>query len=121
MTKFHSRRFCLGSIAALLAVGFGWANAQQPGHDHAHDHAHDHTSVLSVRAMQDARYVVQELLKIPGVGRVVPDYKAQKLTIIPKNNAFPSPRMIWDAAERAKIQPARLATAHGNFNARPLR
>ena len=67
------------------------------------------------------RYVVQEILKIPGVGRVVPDDNAQTLTIIPKNNAFPSPRMIWDAAERAKIQPARLATAHGNFNARPLR
>lgn len=50
MTKFHSRRFCLGSIAGLLTVGFGLANAQQPGHDHAHDH----TSVLSVRAMQDA-------------------------------------------------------------------
>ena len=117
MSTFQSRRVCLASVAALVVVGAGFANAQQP----VHEHKHDHTSVLTVRAMQDARFVSQELTKIPGVGRVVPDYKAQTLTIIPKNNAFPSPRMIWDAAERAKIQPARLATAHGNFNARPLR
>ncbi len=117
MMTFQSRRLSVASIAALLVACCGLANAQQA----VHEHTHDHTSVLSVRAMQDARYVIQEISKIPGVGRVVPDYKAQTLTIIPKNNAFPSPRMIWDAAQRAQIQPARLATAHGNFNARPLR
>jgi len=117
MSTFPSRRIILASIVTLVVVCAELAKAQQP----VHEHKHDHTSVLSVRAMQDARYVTQEILKIPGVGRVVPDYKTQTLTIIPKNNAFPSPRMIWDAAVRAQIQPARLATAHGNFNARPLR
>lgn len=117
MTTFQSRRVFLASVAVLTLAAAGYVNAQQP----VHQHTHDHTSVLTVRALQDARYVTQELAKIPGVGRVVPNYKAQTLTIVPKDNAFPSPRMIWDAAERAKIQPARLATAHGNFNARPLR
>jgi hypothetical protein len=111
-----SRRMVVAATVGLFAAA-GFASAQQP----VHEHKHDHTSVLTVRAMQDARYVSQEILKIPGVGRVEPDYKKQTLTIIPKDNAFPSPRMIWDAAERAKIQPARLATAHGSFNARPLR
>ncbi|WP_425619146.1 hypothetical protein NA78x_002881 [Anatilimnocola sp. NA78] len=117
MMTFATRRVFIAAIAAVTIAITGLANAQQP----VHEHKHDHTSVLTVRAMQDARYVSQELLKVPGVGRVVPNYKAQTLTIVPVNNAFPSPRMIWDAAERAKIQPARLATAHGNFNARPLR
>jgi hypothetical protein len=117
MSNFQNRKMGIAGIAAFLMGVAGLAIAQQP----VHEHKHDHTSVLSVRAMQDARYVAQEILKIPGVGRVVPDYKKQTLTIIPRDNAFPSPRMIWDAADRAKIQPVRLATAHGNFNARPLR
>lgn len=120
MTAFHSRRTCLFGIAAVLSLGVASVQAQQQQQG-MHQHTHDHTSVLSVRAMQDAKFVTQELLKVPGVGRVVPNYKNQTLTIVPVNNAFPSPRAIWDAADRAKIQPTRLATAHGDFKARPLR
>lgn len=85
-------------------------------------HNHDHTCVLVTKKMccaHESAPAIKELSKIPGVARVTADHKARSLTIIPKNNAMPSPLAIWEAAERTKLEPVRLATAHGVYTTKP--
>ena len=117
MNVLTSRRACTTAVLTLLLAGRGLVLAQEP-------HAHDHTSVLSTKRMccsKESGPAIQEISKIPGVGKVVADHKKRTLTIIPKDNAFPSPKAIWEAAEKVKLEPTRLATAHGVFNAKPRR
>ena len=112
-----SRRVCVTVFVAILSAGIAVAVAEPP-------HKHDHTSVLTTKKMccsKESGPAIAEISKIPGVGKVVPDHKTRTLTIIPKDNAFPSPKAIWEAAEKVKIEPTRLATAHGVYNAKPRR
>ncbi|HTN77196.1 MAG TPA: hypothetical protein VL096_18180 [Pirellulaceae bacterium] len=64
---------------------------------------------------------IKELRKIPGVQNVVANYKTRSLTIIPKEDVYPSLRAMWEAAERAQVEPIRLNTAELKFDKRPLR
>jgi hypothetical protein len=117
MTALTSRRACTAAVLTLLLTGRGLMLAEEP-------HKHDHTSVLSTKRMccsKESGPAIQEISKIPGVGKVVADHKVRTLTIVPKDNAFPSPKAIWEAAERVKLEPVRLATAHGVYNAKPRR
>jgi len=103
-----------GAIALVLGQG-GTVVGQQP-------HNHDHTCVLVTKNMccaHESVPAIKEMSKVPGVARVVADHKTRSLTIIPKNNANPSPLAIWEAAERSKVVPVRLRTAHGVYNAKP--
>jgi len=102
-----------GVVAAVLANAPAFA--QQP-------HDHDHTCVLVTKNMccaHESVPAIKEVSKVPGVARVVADHKTRSLTIVPKDNAMPSPLAIWEAAERAKLEPTRLSTAHGVYNAKP--
>ena len=90
----------------------------------ASDEARDHTAVLAVKKMDcpaESAPAVLALSKIPGVKSVAVDYKTGTLKIVPKPNAFPSPLAIWEAAERASIEPVRLATPHGTYDSKPRR
>ena len=64
---------------------------------------------------------IKELRKIPGVERVVADYKTRTLTILPKADTYPSLKAMWEAAERAKVEPTRLSTATLNLDKKPVR
>ena len=115
MNALTSRRACTAAVLGLLFAGRGLVLAQEP-------HTHDHTSVLSTKRMccsKESVPAIAEISKIPGVGKVVPDHKKRTLTIIPRDNAFPSPKAIWEAAERVKLEPIQLATAHGVYKAKP--
>ena len=117
MIERSSRRVCLAAVVTLMLAGRAVVVAEEP-------HNHDHTSILSTKKMccsKESGPAIAEISKIPGVGKVVPDHKTRTLTIIPKDNAFPSPKAIWEAAERVKLEPTRLATAHGVYNAKPRR
>ena len=98
-----------------LVLGIDPAIAQPP-------HKHDHTCVLVTKKMccaHESVPAIKEMSKVPGVARVVADHKTRSLTIIPKENFMPSPLAIWEAAERTKLEPVRLSTAHGVFNSKP--
>ena len=115
MNAITSRGACTAAVLCLLFAGRGLVFGQEP-------HPHDHTSVLSTKRMccsKESGPAIQEISKIPGVGKVVADHKKRMLTIIPKDNAFPSPKAIWEAAERVKLEPIQLATAHGVYKAKP--
>lgn len=64
---------------------------------------------------------IKELRKIPGVERVVADYKTRTLTILPKADTYPSLKAMWEAAERANVEPTRLSTATLNLDKKPVR
>jgi hypothetical protein len=93
------------------------ACAQQPA-------STSHTAVLATKRMccaHESVPAIKELSRIPGVARVLVNHKTRSLTIIPKENAFPSPLAIWEAAERTNLEPIRLSTAHGVYNGKPQR
>lgn len=80
-----------------------------------------YAAVLSVKRMCCAKEsvpAIKELSKVPGVGRVSVDYKARTLSIEPTQVA-PSPKAIWEAAERVKIEPVRLAVRSNVYTSKP--
>lgn len=82
-----------------------------------------YVAILEVKHMCCAKEsvpAIKELSKLPGVGRVSVDYKKRTLLIEPTNVA-PSPRALWEAAERVKVGPVRLATAGGVYTSKPQR
>lgn len=101
-----------------LACGHGSpVAAQQP------QQQPQYAAVLTVKHMCCAKEsvpAIRELSKIPGVKRVSVDYKSRSLMIEPTHVA-PSPQAVWDAADRIKIAPVRLATPEGVYTSRPRR
>lgn len=119
MSNFTSRRRSLVGAAALLAFASGLAFAQQP----APPQEVVYTAILKVPSMccgKESGPAIAEISKIPGVVKVVHDYKKRTLTIVPTSNAI-SHRAIWEAAERAKVPPTELATVAGTYKSKPQR
>lgn len=110
-----SRRHLLQGLVALALGSSTVAWAQQP---------QVFTSVLETKRMccaHESIPAIKEMSKIPGIARVVADHNTRSLTIVPKPNASPSPLAIWEAAERTQLEPVRLSTAQGIYNAKPRR
>jgi copper chaperone CopZ len=105
---------CLLLVGVVsLVLGSAPAPAQQP----------QYAAVLTVKHMCCAKEsvpAIRELSKIPGVKRVSVDYKNRSL-FIEQTEIAPSPRGLWDAADRIKIEPVRLATPEGVYTSRPRR
>ena len=83
-----------------------------------------YAAILSVKNMCCAKEsvpAIMELSKLPGVARVTADHKTRTLTIEPKATLAPSPRAMWEAAERVNIGPLRLATPEGVYTSKPRR
>lgn len=103
----------------MLALVCGIGVAQQP----ATQQEVVYTAILKVPNMccgKESGPAIAELSKIPGVVKVVPNYKNRTLTIMPTSNAI-SHRAIWEAAERAKVPPTELATVAGTYKSKPQR
>ena len=112
--KANVSSLLLASVIALV-LDHSPAFAQQP-------YKHDQACVLVTKRMccaHESVPAIREMSKVPGVARVVADHKTRSLTIIPKENVMPSPLAIWEAAERTKLDPVRLSTASGVYNAKP--
>lgn len=110
--------FLASLVAGLLALVCGNASPLS-----AADPQPQYAAILSVKNMCCAKEsvpAIKELSKVPGVGRVSVDYKTRTLMIEPGKVAA-SPRAIWEAAERVKIGPTRLATAEGIYTSKPRR
>lgn len=118
MSILSSRRICL-AVALAMLTGLSALRAQQPAPQEP-----VYTAVLKVPTMccgKESGPAIKEISKIPGVVKVVPDYKTRTLIISPINNTAVSHRAIWEAAERAQVPPAELATVLGVYKAKPQR
>jgi len=85
-------------------------------------HNHDHTITFTVKGMccaKEADPCVKELEKVKGVAKVKADPKKGTLTIEPKPTSEPSPKELWEAVEKAKVTPVKLAMAHDTFTKKP--
>lgn len=106
-------------IVGALALAYGMASSLS-----ADDPKPQYSAILSVKNMCCAKEsvpAIKELSKVPGVGRVSVDYKTRSLMIEPAAKGVLSPRAVWEAAERVKIGPVRLATAEGIHTSKPRR
>ena len=111
--------FCCALLIGSLSLACG-----QPEALLAADPQPKSTVVLSVKHMCCAKEsvpAIKELSKVQGVGRVSVDYKTRTLRIEPTAATAPSPRAVWEAAERVKIEPIRLATPEGVYTSKPRR
>lgn len=109
--------FTLFAVSGLLASSMPVLKAAEPG-------VPEYAAVLTVKRMCCAKEsvpAIKELNKLPGVARVVANHKARTLTIVPTEELHPSPRAMWEVAERLKIDPVRLSTVHGVFEGKPQR
>ncbi len=119
MTRFTLVRLV---PVSLLAIALGYeldssAVGQQPQQQ-------QYAAVLVTKNMccaHESVPAIKELSRVPGIGRVTADHQKRTLLISPKPGAAPSPRAIWEAAERAKIEPIQLATPEGVYKGKPLR
>ncbi len=114
LTKMLRCGLALAAMTAALGYG-AMALAQKP-------HDHDHTITFTVKGMcceKEAGPCVKELEKVKGVGKVKADTKKQVLTIEPKPKTEPSPKELWEAVEKAKVTPIKLAMAHESFTKKP--
>ncbi len=66
-----------------------------------------------------AKKVAAQLYQVPGVAAVQADMQAKMLTVAPKSQAVLSPRLLWEAVEKAGKQPSRLQGPSGTFTAKP--
>jgi copper chaperone CopZ len=108
---------CAVAVVAMTAVvswGVGIL-AEDP-------HNHDHTITFTVKGMccdKEAAPCVKELEKVKGVAKVKADPKKGTITIEPKPKTDPSPKEIWEAVEKVKLTPVKLAMAHETFIKKP--
>lgn len=66
-----------------------------------------------------AKKLTNELLKVSGVAQVQADIEGKTMTIRPKSGETPSPRLLWEAIERAGYHPSRLDAPGVSFKAKP--
>lgn len=100
-------------LCVLSSVGVTSAQSPEPPPQHA---------ALTVKKMCCAKEsipAIKALSKVPGVKKVSVNYKTRTLSI-ERSDIVPSPREVWDAVDKIKIEPVRLATPEGIFTARPL-
>ena len=107
-------------LTVFIGVSFALACAEKAP---AAEKQPQYAAVLSVKNMCCAKEsvpAIKELSKLKGVGRVSVDYKTRSLMIEPTTVAL-SPRAVWEAAERVKIEPTRMATPEGVYTSKPRR
>ena len=80
-----------------------------------------YAAVLTVKNMccsKESIPAIKALSKVDGVKRVTVDYKKRTL-MIEASTVAPSPKAMWEVAERVKIEPIRLATPDEIYTSKP--
>jgi len=66
-----------------------------------------------------AKRVREKLTAVSGVGDVKTDLRTKSATIVPKRGATPSPKLLWEAIEKAGKTPLKLVGPSGTFTSKP--
>ena len=66
-----------------------------------------------------AKRVREKLSSVSGVGDVKTDLKTKSAIIVPKRDATPSPKLLWEAIEKAGKTPVKLVGPSGTFTSKP--
>ena len=105
----NGKTFALSLLSLFIAASA--ALAEQPTH-----------SVITVEKMHCAgcaKKIAARLYTVRGVKEVRVDVKKKTLFVLPQTGATVSPRAMWEAVEKAKDRPIRLAGPSGTFTSKP--
>jgi copper chaperone CopZ len=102
----------------LVAVGFlgvGSIRGQDPNAPPVH-------TVLTLEKLDCAscaKRIGGKVQEVPGVARIQYDVEKKLLWVHPQPGKQPSPRALWEAAEKANGGPTRLHGPYGVYTAKP--
>lgn len=80
------------------------------------------STTISVQGMHCAgcaSKVAGNLQAVAGVTKAEVDATKAVAIVVPKSNAAPSPRALWEAVEKAGYKPTKLVGPAGTFTAKP--
>ena len=107
---FSSKLFLL----SLLSATFCLATQLQA--------AEPNTTTIEIKGMHCAvcaAKVTKSLQQVAGVAQAQADAAKAKAVITPTSDNQPSPRLLWEAVEKAGYVPLKLAGPSGTFTAKP--
>lgn len=99
------------AIAAAVLIVANQASAAEP--------AWSSIQVKEMHCAGCAKKIAARLYAVRGVKEVRVDMDKKTLFVAPQQNATLSPRAMWEAVEKAKDFPIRLAGPSGTFTEKP--
>lgn len=105
------RSILLGILSAVTLLAANFAQAADPP-----------ATTISVAGMHCAgcaSKVAGNLQAVTGVNKAQVDATKAVAIVVPKPNAVPSPRALWEAVEKAGYKPTKLVGPAGTFTAKP--
>lgn len=113
MSKLNSLSWLLAVLVLAISAD---SSAQQPQSQQP-----QYAAIFTVKNMCCAKEsvpAIKALSKVEGVKRVTVDYKKRTL-MIEATTVSPSPKAMWEVAERVKIEPIQLATPNEVYKTKP--
>jgi len=110
-------RFLPALVLALACVAKTAAQQPAPPAQPARN-----VSVITIPTMDCsgcAKKINAQLQAVPGVAQVTMNLEAHQLFVTPQPNVGVSPKLMWEATEKAGFAPTKLETPYGVFNAKP--
>lgn len=104
-------RSLVAAVAALV-VGMG-------GPAMAADPAPTTITIPKMDCPSCAKKVAAKLSEVPGVAKVETDPENGIAKVTPQPKVVLSPKLLWEAVEKAKYQPTKLEGPGGAFAAKP--
>lgn len=99
------------AIAAFLLTIASHASAVEP--------AWTNIAVKDMCCNGCVKKIAARMYSVRGVKEVRADIEKRTLYVLPQQNATLSPRAMWEAVEKAKEKPIRLAGPSGTFSEKP--
>jgi len=84
--------------------------------------AESKTTTIEIKGMHCnvcAGKVTKSLQQVAGVAQAQADATKASAVVTPANDATPSPRLLWEAVEKAGYVPLKLTGPSGTFTAKP--
>jgi copper chaperone CopZ len=107
-----TRRKCLGLFALSACGAFSTkAFAAQP----------TYTTIIvdDMHCGSCAKKIAAQLYAVPGVIEVRADVKKSAAYVVPQKRKTPSPRLMWEAVEKAGFKTVKMIGPGGSFSQKP--
>lgn len=109
MTKPNRWSLALAALVSLALGTVAWAAEPAP----------TTITVPDMHCASCAKKLVAKLSEVAGVSKVQTDLDAKTATVTPMPRTVLSPRVLWEAVEKAGKQPTKLEGPGGTFTDKP--
>lgn len=111
-------RWAMALTLSLVLIGAGLAQQPQPQQQPARP-VYTTITIPKMDCGGCAKKIATQLSAVPGVGQVNQNLDAFQLIVAPQPNVGVSPRLLWEAVEKAGYAPSKIESPYGNFAAKP--